>query len=289
MNPNFYPPPMNSSEGMMPPMNMNHPHMPPPHMGGPMHQMPMHQMPMQQMPMQINGPGMFSELDGIDQVDIIQEASCIDFLCPRLTSNTYKVNFSSSEKTLYEFYEESGCCEKWCCYKCHSFKMKINNMVSERNNVSVTMEGNKNFVAGIILNCCGCGKPSIPIEVKSPQGMMLGKVIMEWNSSCCACCSSRIEIKDNIGNTRYVIKGNCCCPVGCYYDNACTKICGISYTISQNNVEVGNIRKKCCDSCRTFCTKATDYNISFPPQASPEEKFLIIVGAILLDYQSYYL
>ena len=277
---------------------------PPQNMGQHQMQMPQNITPMTQQNLGVNsGNSCFGELDGIEQVEIRQEASCLDYCFPRCSDNQYKVYYKpgntgagDSEKVLYELSEEgTSCPEKCCCYKCHSFTMKINNLVSERNTSSVTLEGKKKFAMGIICNFFGCEKPVLPMEVKSPQVFVLGKAAMNWSLCCCSCCSSKIEITDNGGNVKYTVEGNICCPVGCYYDNACTKICSCSYKInqkdeqSQKSQSVGVIKKNCCCSCRTWCTKAVDYTIDFPPQASPEEKMLIIVSAILLDSQSYYL
>ena len=49
------------------------------------------------------------------------------------------------------------------------------------------------------------------------------------------------------------------------------------------------LKKLKCSSCYTFCPKGDNYDISFPPNASPEEKFLIIIGVILLDYLSFFI
>ena len=302
-----------SSRGMMPPHmppNMP-PNMPPqnmpPYMPPNMHpqnkpyNMPQsntnEKLPIQNFPQQNpgamqmqGGNSCFAELNNINEVEIRQSATCLDYFCSRCTDNEYNVFLPDSEKKLYEFKEdETGLCEQCCCYKCHRFKMKINNLTSPQNSLSVTLEGEKKFAAGIMFNCCGCSKPSMPIEVKTPQGFILGKANMNFSSCCCACCSSKIEIIDNGGNVKYIVKGNCCCPVGCYYDNNCSKCCSCSYNVIKDEQEVGIIKKKCCSSCRTFCTKAVDYLIAFPPQATPEEKMLIIIGAILLDSQSYYL
>ena len=316
MNPNYYNQPYPSNSPMMPMPHqgggysssgrMQPPHMPPqmppnmpPTMPPNMHQ------GMNPNPSDSNqyttspfikasgNNAVFAELDGIDQVDVKQDADCIDFCCPRCTNNLYNTVYytgqDGQETKLYELREESDWLTRCCCYKCHAFKMNITNVTSQRNQTSVIMDGNKVFNCGIMFNCCGCGKPELKVEVKSPQGFVLGKALLNYSSFCCACCSSSIEIIDSSNAVKYKVKGNCCCPVGCYYDNVVSRCCSCSYKIIQEEQEVGVIKKKCCNSCKTCCTKATDYNITFPGSATPEEKMLIIIGTILLDYNSYYL
>ena len=48
------------------------------------------------------------------------------------------------------------------------------------------------------------------------------------------------------------------------------------------------MRKKSCNSCRICCTKSDKYTIKFPRLSTPEEKILLIIGCILIDYQSFY-
>ena len=343
MNQNYYGQPLPSNSPMMPGPNMgysssSHPHMHPPNM--PPHMYPPN-MPQQNMPPQYNGPNSnqnlvmnsnanlnnnngqfqeqqflkppvqstenacFEELDGIDQVEIKQDADCLDWCFPRCTSNKYNVVFytgqEAKETKLYELIEASDCMQRCCCYKCHAFKMEITNVTSDRNNKkSVVMEGDKACNLGIIGNCCGCGKPEFKVQVKSPQQFVLGKAMLNYSSCCCACCSSSIDVIGNSNEVKYKLKGNCCCPVGCYYDNVVTRCCSCSYKVlpgtgekqakeEKEEKETGVVTKKCCNSCITCCTKATNYNIAFPKDASPEEKMLIIIGSILLDYNSYYL
>ena len=345
MNNNYYGQPLPSNSPMMPGPNMGysssghpnmHPHMHPPNMPPNMPQNMPQNMPPQYMgpnsnqnlimnsntnlnnnngqfqeqqslkpPVQSTENACFEELDGIDQVVIMQDADCLDWCFSRCTSNRYNVVFytgqEAKETKLYELKETSDCMQRCCCFKCHAFKMEITNVTSERNNKkSVIMEGDKGCNLGIMCNCWGCGKPEFKVQVKSPQQLVLGKAVLNYSSCFCACCSSSIDVIGNSDQVKYKLKGNCCCPVGCYYDNLVTRCCSCSYKVipgkekgekeeEKEEKETGVVTKKCCNSCITCCTKATNYNIAFPKDASPEDKMLIIIGSILLDYNSYYL
>jgi hypothetical protein len=228
----------------------------------------------------------FEELAGLKQVLINQKTSCVDCLCSICLPNKYEVLNPNTNNKLYELQEFSNFCERFCFYRCRGFKMIINNFVNSINNISVILEGRKACTGGII-ECFGCGKPKILVDVKTPQGFVLGKIAMNWKSCCCPACTSRIDIIDNAGILKYVIKANCF-SIGthCYF---ITKCCDILYHIKQNKEKVGKIEKISCDSCRTCITKADQFCIYFPPNATPEEKMLLIIGAILIDYQSFYL
>lgn len=293
MNPNHMPPP-NMPPPNMPPNNMSNSNRPPNNTYAD-NQPPENVIPMQptvpgekQQLKSSQGDSFFAELKDLTQVDIRQDASCIDCCLPMCTENVFNVFMPNSEQKLYEFKEDSGCLERCCCYKCHSFKMKIHNFVNEKNSASVIMEGEKEFSCGILCNCLGCGKPYLSVEVKSPQGLILGKTSMNYSCCCCACCSSKIEIVDNTGIAKYIVKGSCCFPVGCFC-GPCAKCCSCSFGVNKDSQEVGVIKKNCCSSCRTWCTKATDYTINFPEEATPQEKMLIIIASILIDSQNFFL
>ena len=235
---------------------------------------------------QLIQPNYFNELADLPSVDIFQDTGCLDCLFPLCIPNKYRCHTPGGAQKLYEFHEDSGCCERCCLYNCRGFTMNINNFVSPKNNVSVLMEGKK--PCSLICYCgCGCGKPSLSVSLKSPQGMMLGKAQLNFDSCLCAICDNRIDIIDKAGQLRYCIKKKCFC-IGCFA-GCCAKCCDILFHIYQDNSEVGYVTKLGCDGIRLFFTKADNFTINFPSQASPEEKMLIIIGVILLDYFSFYL
>ena len=221
----------------------------------------------------------------LSSVDIFQDTGCIDCLFPLCISNKYRCHAPGETQKWYEFQEESDCCERCCLYSCRSFTMNISNIVSPKNNISVLMEGKKPL-SHICCCGCGCGRQSLSVDLKSPQGMKLGSAKLNFDSCFCAILKNHIEIIDKTDQLKYSIKPNCFW-IG-YACGCCSKCYEILYHIYQDDVEVGNITKLSCDGIRLFCTKADNLTINFPLQASPEEKMLIIIGVILLDYISFY-
>ena len=230
---------------------------------------------------------LFPDLSDLNIIDINQVTNCADCLFPVCFANDYEVLNESGQK-IYHLKEKSGCCERICCYKCRGFNLKINKTITVNNNFNIFLEGEKDCKLDYF-ECFGCGKPSISINVKSPKGSFLGKVSVNWSSCCCPKCSTRIEIFNSYNQLKYVIKANsCCCNIGTYY-NHLPKCCDILYNIYQNKEKIGKIEKLSCSSCRIFCTKGDKYRIYFPSIATPEEKMLLIIGCLLIDYQSFYL
>jgi len=225
---------------------------------------------------------MIPELETLQKVNIIQEVECIDCCCYCCTQNKYGIIDPLTEQKLFDLKENSFCLERCCCFSCRGFMMKINNTGG---NVRNTYDGEK----GCSLPCLlgnGCGQPSIKVTLTAPNNKFLGSVKMDYDNCCFSLCSHKIVIRNEKKEIKYHIQRNCYC-IGCYC-GIFPKCCDVLYTIYQGSQALGEVKKLKCSSCYTFCPKGDNYSIIFPPNASVEEKFLIIIGAILLDYISFY-
>ena len=60
----------------------------------------------------------------------------------------------------------------------------------------------------------------------------------------------------------------------------------IYFEIRQNGNIVGSI-KKLSANVGEFFTKADSYQITFPPNATPADKLLLIITGLMLDYQNF--
>ena len=235
----------------------------------------------------INIDDCFTELANLSYVKICQKASCVECLYPRCVPNRYDV-VGPNDQNMYYFTEKSDCCERYCFHPYRSFEMKIVNVTSSQNKKSVSMEGSKNCSIPFIFPF-GCGKPVFSIDIKIPIGSRLGRVKLNYDNCCCYICSNHLDILDSSDNLKYIIRQNsCCCCLGSAY-GIYAKCCSIDYNIIQDNQIVGKITKDVCNGKITFCTKADNYTITFPLNASPQDKMLLICGAILIDYLSYYI
>jgi hypothetical protein len=228
-----------------------------------------------------------SELANLQKVKIIQDVEFIDCCCPTCTSNKYSIIDPTTDEKLFDFKENGSCPERCCCFSCRGFTMKINNLGG--NNIHNTYDGEKECSLPCLLGN-GCGQPSIKVTLTAPNHKFLGSVKMDYESCCCSICSHKIVIRDEKKNVRYHIQRTTYC-IGCYltFCRCIPKVCDILYHIYDGNQVVGEVKKLKCSTCYTFCPKGDNYEIGFPPNASPEEKLLIIIGVILLDYLSFFI
>ena len=106
------------------------------------------------------------------------------------------------------------------------------------------------------------------------------------------CCDPVFEIYNNSNQLIYKYYTDCCQNGFVFKCIRLGQCCEVSIDIfkgdkkdySDNNI--GNIRKvfgKCSECIANVCT----YFIDFPLEATPEEKILLIMGIILMDYRYY--
>ena len=101
------------------------------------------------------------------------------------------------------------------------------------------------------------------------------------------CCDPEFEIYDNTGSSRYIIHADCCqCGLLCA-NNFCGKLSEVRFEIYNTGARdkpVGLIYKKSANMSE-LVTSADSYQINFPPQATPQDKLLLIVAGLMIDYQ----
>ena len=98
-----------------------------------------------------------------------------------------------------------------------------------------------------------------------------------------ACCDLDSEVYDSVGNLRYEVEGDCC-QIGLCCGDTVKKLASVEFKIKQNGATVGMLRKLGANFGEFF-SKADSYQITFPQNASPEEKMLLIVDGLMIDYQ----
>lgn len=235
----------------------------------------------------LNNQSLLTPLANCSSVTIKQRASCAECNSPSSIPNLYHV-YAEEDTNLeiYEFKEKSTWYERYCSFTCRGFEMIIRSVPTmQYHEQSIALRGTKECGLHIFC-CCGCGKPKIITQVTVPTSEMIGIVKVNYQSCVCALCESKIEIFDASNQLRYTINRNCYC-LGCYF--YCAKCCSVLYNITDDKgVKVGQIEKLSCDGIGTICPKADNYSIKFPPNSTPVEKMLLIVGTILIDYLSFF-
>ena len=248
-------------------------------------------MPMMGMPYMpinvINGPQNFiyiqdplTELANSSGAIIRQQIEYLEVVTGCETQNRYHVFLQTPMGLKYAFKcsERSSGCARCCCPgDCRELEMIIRHVIS--------LEQLDGDLAKIFISCqkpCKCAclcccRPYMDVRL-TDSNVRLGMVREPF-----ACCDLDSEVYDKAGYLKYEVVGDCC-QLGLCCGNDVQKLANIEFQIRENGRTVGLIRKL-GSSFGEFFTKADSYQISFPSNATPEEKMLLIVDGLMIDYQ----
>lgn len=122
-------------------------------------------------------------------------------------------------------------------------------------------------------NCCCCPCCLQVLEVSSPPDYPIGTVEQQWTL-----CFPRYKVKDEEGETLFVITGPCCTQSCCCND--------VKFEIltEDESYVVGAIYKLWSGVVKEGFTDSDNYYIDFPSKCDVKEKALLIGAAILIDF-----
>ena len=198
--------------------------------------------------------------------------------------NRYFV-FSQSPQTgfkmLFKCKEQSECCQRNCCSaSMREFVMDIKHIANagalNENFQNSFVHVNKPFKC----TCCCLERPEM-IANYSANGELVGKVKQPFS-----CCDPIFTIYDNAGTMRYYIYADCCqCGLCC--SGPCAKMSEVTFNIYRDanmGQPIGSIVKKIANFSELI-TSADSYQVNFPADAKPNEKLLLIITGLMIDYQ----
>ncbi len=217
---------------------------------------------------------------------IKQQVQIIEQITGCESPNRYYVFSQSPQggmKLLFKCKEYSGCCMRNCCpadsREFNMFIKHINETTYYSNDFSNPFVAvNRPFKC----TCCCLERPEMLCtygESKQP----LGRIKQPFS-----CCDPIFSVYDNTGTLKYTIHADCCqCFLVCR-NNFCGKLSGVIFNIYNssniNSNPVGSIIKKVASGAELI-TSADSYQINFPPEASPNDKMLLIIAGLMVDYQ----
>ena len=214
---------------------------------------------------------------------IRQEIEMFEVVSGCETQNRYHVFLQSSMGLKYAFkcIERSGCCARTCCSNnCRSIKMDIRHIKTANEDPDLA----KLFLSAkkpCAMACCCFCRPELDIKLAENNEYM-GKI-----REPCQCCDIKMDIHDKTNALKYQIIGSCC-QFGLCCGSSAEKMAEIEFNIKSNGKTVG-VMKKLRSSMGEYFSKADSYKISFPLDATPEDKILLICAGLLIDYQNFLL
>ena len=185
-------------------------------------------------------------------------------------------------KLLFKCKESSECCQRNCCSaSTREFIMDIKHIA----NAGMMNENFQNSFVHVNkpFKCtCFCLERPEMIATFGNGGQIVGKVKQPFT-----CCDPLFTVYDNAGVARFYIHADCCqCGILCA-NNFCGKMSEALFNIYADaslTSPVGSIIKKVA-TFSEMVTSADSYQVNFPVSASPNEKLLLIISGLMIDYQ----
>lgn len=206
------------------------------------------------------------------------------------TQNVYDVYSRNSKGQivfLFKCKEKSGCCERqYCRGDSRPFKMHVKHVQNNGIMDPDMMEDFAVFDRPYKCTCLCLERPKMKGFYRSETGQMFGSITEPWT-----CCDPLMVIKDQNKEPQFQIHGDCCqCGIMCR--NSCGKCSEVQFPIYpatctdfQPQNSIGMIKKTSGDLLKELLTDADNFEVLFPPNASPEEKLLMIGAALMIDYR----
>ena len=237
-----------------------------------------------------------SSLEVTKEMIIQQESDILEAVTGCQEPNNYQLfgKLPNNEKFLiFKCREYSSCGMRCCCpVNCRGLVMKIKLALSEdENNDNDNDNGNdgnkddeynnsilfveKNFKCPFF----NCVRPEMKIFL-TETNTLLGTI-----ENAFSCCDPVFNIYDKEGKLIFYIESDCC-QCGYICRNNCigkTEECVFFiYRENDKSNAIGEINKKAASSLLSI---ADNYSIIFPKNATIEEKVLLMISAVMIDYQ----
>ena len=230
-------------------------------------------------------PDPMAELAMSTGVLIKQQIQFLEQVTGCESPNRYYVFSQSPQggmKLLFKCKEYS----EWCMRNCCTARSREFNMAVKH--ISAASNLNEDFNAPFVdirkpfkCTCMCLERPEMLIKYGS-NNQPLGRIKQPFT-----CCDPIFSTYDNTGNKRYTIHADCCqCGLICA-NNFCGKLSEVIFHIYNNDNlshPCGSITKKSAN-IGELVTSADSYQITFPPDATPEDKMVLISAGLMIDYQ----
>ena len=180
-------------------------------------------------------------------------------------------------KYMFRAREFSTCCARCCCEGSNRpLNIQVKHIASLAEFQTDVSKIYLTIDKPCRCQCCCLCRPYMDIR-HVDTGKYFGKI-----REPCTCCDLEIDVYDHIGNLRYELTADCC-QAGLCCGAAMQKLADIEFLIKHNGVIVGRLCKLPANYMEFF-SKADSYSVQFPAMATPEEKMLLIMAGLMIDY-----
>ena len=223
-----------------------------------------------------------AELANCTSAIIRQQPEFFEALTGCETANRYHVFGQTSQglKYLFKCQEKSDLCMRcFCPSNIREFNMDINHILNTQNQILTKTFANAYKPFKCSFFCCN--RPIINVSL-GENPVPIGTI-----KHLFTLFDPEFEVYESNGNLKYFAHADCCqCGLLCA-NNICGKFSSAVFNVysAQNKTIVSTITKMSAQSYSEVVTDADSYKVTFPQDASPNDKMLLIALGLMIDYQ----
>ena len=223
-----------------------------------------------------------AELGNCESILIKQQPDILEVATNFQTENKYLVFGQSTKglKFLFKCMEKSGSCMRFCCpADQREFNMDLMHISSAEDFNTNNPKIFGNIYKPFKCTMCCCSRPEITIKL-SDGDKKVGAI-----KNIFTCCNPEFEVYDENEKVKFLLTADCCqCGLMC--KGLCGKLSEVVFNIlnPDNKEIIGNITKKVANSSEVF-SNADSYQVIFPQNTTPNDKFLLTGLGLMIDYQ----
>lgn len=228
-------------------------------------------------------------MEKIQEMIIKQESDILEAVTGCQEPNNYHIygKLANGEKYyIFKFKEFSSCGMRfWCPVSCRELTMKIKLVIDESENENED-ENDEEFKNSFIYiekkfkcPCFDCIRPEMKVFL-SETNTLLGTI-----EEAFSCCDPIFKIYDKDGKCLFYIDSNCCqCGFMCR-NNCLGKTDECVFFIYDTEDKGNAIGEICKKGAASQLSIADNYSVIFPKNASIEDKILLTIAGVMIDYQ----
>ena len=229
---------------------------------------------------------LISLLENINEIVVNQEADILEAVMGCQQPNNYHVYGRMKDGQLsyiLKCREFSSCCMRVCCsVDNREFSMKIKSAIQgeyENTDDEEFSDSLININKSCRCPCICCIRPKMNIFL-SDKNKKLGSVEHDFS-----CCDPIFSIYDKNDNEIFYITAECCqCGLICR-NNFLGKTDECHFFIYKSGEATAPVGDICKKAAKSMFSIADNYSIILPNNSTPEEKVLLTIAGIMIDYQ----
>jgi hypothetical protein len=227
-----------------------------------------------------------SLLENINEIVISQETDILEAVMGCQQPNNYHVYGRMKDGQLsyiLKCREFSSCCMRFCCsVDNRQFTMKIKSSIQggyENTDDEEFSDSLINIIKDCRCPCICCIRPEMEIFL-TDKNKKLGTVENGFSF-----CDPIFNIYDHNDNEIFYITADCCqCGLICR-NNFLGKTDECHFFIYKSDERTTPIGDICKKAAKSMFSIADNYSIILPNNSTPEEKVLLTIAGIMIDYQ----